>query len=245
MAEPSVLNEFAAAAGEYAALLRDPVYDGRALPRGDDLHVLVLPGLFGNDFYLTPLRGWLLRLGYRPIRSSLAVNAGCPDRLSAEIDKELARSLPPGADLAIIGHSRGGILAWALASRLGSRVTKLVLVGSPAGPLAQALRTGNLTAEIQRGVSRIVVDAGTAIRRAMDPNCAFPACDCSFLRALRAGLVPATRVVSIASEDDQIVPARLCQVAGAENIVVSGTHSGLMTNAAVYRELARVLAASR
>ena len=50
------------ALGELAALQIDPVFHGRGVPRGDGRLVLVLPGLFGNDFYLQPLHGWLRRM---------------------------------------------------------------------------------------------------------------------------------------------------------------------------------------
>ena len=76
----SMLDE-AAALREYWALRLDPVYRGRGVPRGDGKPVLVLPGLFGNDFYLTPIRAWLGRIGYTPRVSTLAINAGCPERL--------------------------------------------------------------------------------------------------------------------------------------------------------------------
>jgi pimeloyl-ACP methyl ester carboxylesterase len=242
MTRPRLSGE-AAALAEYACLTASPIYRGTGAPRGDGRHVLVLPGLFGNDFYLTPLRGWLRRIGYQTIRSALALNAGCADRLTGEVEKELARSLPAGAPLAIIGHSRGGILGWGLASKLGRRTSHLILLGSPAGPLAAALRSGRVSDEIQRGVSRVVMEAGSAMRRATDPDCAFPNCECAFVKSLRMPLSTATRAASVASRDDAIVPARLCEIAGATNLVVSGTHSGLASNAEVYAHLAELLAA--
>src|SRR5262245_5869745 len=122
----------ARAVAELAALHRSPVFYARNVPRGDGRRVLVVPGLFGNDLYLQPLRGWLTRIGYRPIRSSLTINAGCPDRLRAQIERSLQRRLTEPGPIALIGHSRGGMLCWALASRLQARASHLLLVGSPA-----------------------------------------------------------------------------------------------------------------
>ena len=51
---------------EFAQLFGDPMYYGIGAARGDGRHVVVLPGLFGNDWYLYPLRSWLSRIGYRP-----------------------------------------------------------------------------------------------------------------------------------------------------------------------------------
>jgi hypothetical protein len=77
----------------------------------------------------------------------------------------------------------------------------------------------------------------------MDPNCDFPACGCAYLDDLRRSLHPNTRVTSIFTKTDPIVPAEACPIDGARNIEVSGTHSGLAFNPAVYRILAEELAA--
>ena len=54
-------------------------------------------------------------------------------------------------------------------------------------------------------------------------------------------LDPETAVLSIYSREDPIVPREASIVTGARNVEVSGTHSGLVYNPAVYRELARSL----
>ena len=81
---------------ELAGLHSDPVFYGRGVPRGDGRLVVVVPGLFGNDMYLQPLRGWLQRMGYSATRSSLTLNAGCPNRLavrsSARCERQLERT---------------------------------------------------------------------------------------------------------------------------------------------------------
>src|SRR4051812_49607575 len=81
------------AVAELAALHTSPVFWGRNVPRGDGRLVVVVPGLFGNDLYLRPLRDWLRRMGYRPARSSLTINAGCPERLLNTIERGVQRQL--------------------------------------------------------------------------------------------------------------------------------------------------------
>ena len=78
-------------AAEFGRLLEDPVFWGWGVPRGDGHAVLVLPGLFAGDRYLQPLRGWLGRVGYRPILSGLARNPGWSESLVRELG-ELAES---------------------------------------------------------------------------------------------------------------------------------------------------------
>src|SRR5436190_10667683 len=85
------LETEAAAVGEWASLMMSSVYRGVAAPRGDGRLVLVLPGMFANDFYLQPMRRWLSRIGYAPVRSTLSANVGCPERLCDQIEQELSR----------------------------------------------------------------------------------------------------------------------------------------------------------
>src|SRR5713226_4040812 len=113
---------------EFGRLLIDPVFRGVDVPRGDGRPVVVLPGLFGNDFYLEPIRGWLRRIGYTPIPSTLALNAGCPRRLRDQVLMEIIRRLDRAvAPVALIGHSRGGIIAWTIAAQMRERVSHLAL----------------------------------------------------------------------------------------------------------------------
>src|SRR4051794_5918608 len=129
------------ALAELAALHAAPVFWGRGVARGNGRLVVVVPGLFGNDLYLRPLRDWLRRMGYRPARSSLTINAGCPNRLRTTIEQSVQRQLDEStAPVALIGHSRGGMLCWALASRLGERVSHLALIGSPAPAVVAMFR---------------------------------------------------------------------------------------------------------
>ncbi len=130
----------AGALREYWALRADPVYRGTGMPRGDGKAVLVLPGLFANDFYLQPLRTWLGRIGYKPTVSTIAINAGCSRRLIERVEAGLERQLKSTeGPVAIIGHSRGGMLGKAIASRLGDRCAHFIALGSPVGWI---LRTG-------------------------------------------------------------------------------------------------------
>jgi pimeloyl-ACP methyl ester carboxylesterase len=236
---PTILDE-ARAAGELAQLVRDPVYRGDGVPRGDGRLVLVLPGMFANDLYLEPMHRWLRRIGYRPVRSALLVNAGCPQRLCEEVEAHLRGRMKhfPGP-VALIGHSRGGVLARAIAARLGEAASHLVLLGSPAAAVVRAMDAHAALAGKPAG--RRVYDAGNRARAILDPDCDVPDCGCPFPADVRRPLHPRTRVTSIFSRDDPIVPRAACRVEGARNVEVAGTHSGLAYNIAVYRVIGESL----
>jgi pimeloyl-ACP methyl ester carboxylesterase len=227
---------------ELAALHASPVFWGRGVPRGDGRLVVVVPGLFGNDMYLRPLRDWLRRMGYRPARSSLTINAGCPNRLLTTIEEGIHRQLAASTGpVALIGHSRGGMLCWALASRLGTRVSHLALVGSPAPAVVEMFRqqrTYTPTGVAHAGVAA----AGQRAMRLFDPDCTVPACGCEYVQDITRPLAASTKVLSVTSRDDPIVPRRATEVRRGENVTVGGSHSGLAHNRAVYEHLGRFLA---
>ncbi len=228
---------------ELAQLLADPIYYSEGVPKGDGRAVVVLPGLFANDLYLYPLHVWLRRIGYRPVRSGLAINAGCPERLCRQVQVELRRQQRPGGgQLALIGHSRGGMLARAIAGRLQDEVSHLVLLGSPVGAFVGPWQLRPRQQVAAPPAARIAVEAGTRARRLLDPDCNVPNCGCPFPDDLGRPLSARTRFVSIFSRDDPVVSPWACQVPGARNVEVSGTHSGLAYNPTVYRELAAALA---
>jgi pimeloyl-ACP methyl ester carboxylesterase len=232
-----------AALAELAELRRNQVYRGVGVEPGDGRLVLVLPGLFGNDFYLSPLRGWLKRIGYKPVRSTIALNAGCPERLTSGVQVSLARRIGQSSDpVAVIGHSRGGMLARVIAVRLGAQASHLIALGSPLGAIASMSSWGKPGSVRNAPAERRVVEAGRRALEILDPDCNVPDCGCPYPKDLRARLNPKTRFASIYSSEDQIVSPKASPVRGAENIEVKGTHSGLVYNVAVYGHLARVLA---
>jgi len=236
-----MIRQEAFAVGELAALQRDPAFFGVGLPRGDGRLVLVVPGLFGNDAYLQPLHSWLFRLGYTPVRSSLLVNAGCPQRLRKDVEAALRRRMTRrrSGPVALVGHSRGGMLAWAIAASLQSQVSHLALLASPAAATVAMFRAGQAW---KPPAAAPVVSAGQRALKLLDPDCTVPDCDCPYPQDLRRPLSPETRILSVYSRDDPVVAPAACRIEGAENVELGGTHSGMVYNRDAYPVLARFLA---
>jgi hypothetical protein len=127
-----------------------------------------------------------------------------------------------------------------MAARLGDDVSHLVLLGSPVGAIERATGrpgAGGVTNPAQDSVAQ----ASNRVRSMLDPDCNVPYCGCPFPSDLRKPLSRQTKVVSIYSSDDPIVPSWSCPVPNGENFEVTGTHIGLVYNSAVYRELADTL----
>lgn len=127
-----VTAQLARPAVEFTMLLADPVFWGWGVPRGDGHSVLALPGLGGGDAYLRPLRGWLQRIGYKPIESGLDVNPGWSKELLEQLAAVLADEFRrKRTKLSIIGHSLGGVYGYAIAARQPETVRQIITLASP------------------------------------------------------------------------------------------------------------------
>jgi pimeloyl-ACP methyl ester carboxylesterase len=119
-------------ATELGLLLLDRVFWGVGVRRGDGRPVLVVPGLYGGDRYLGPLRDWLRRIGYRPVASGLTRN---PRWSRAVLDQLVAlaeaRFREHDQRLTIIGHSMGGLQGRSVAARRPRTIRHVIALGSP------------------------------------------------------------------------------------------------------------------
>src|SRR5918997_181827 len=117
---------------EAAALLRSPVWRGAGVPAGEDRPVLLIPGFLAGDGSLGTMTKWLRANGYRTRRAGIRANVACSEaacrRLEVRLEALAGRS---GQRVAIVGQSRGGVYAKALAARRPELVSGIVTLGSP------------------------------------------------------------------------------------------------------------------
>ena len=202
------------------------------MPHGDGAPVLLVPGFLAGDVTLTVLHDWLRRIGHRSYRSGIAWNVDCSEAAVRRLDRRLAEVADrAGAPVTIIGHSRGGLLARALAARSPALVRRVVALGSP---LASQLDASVLTLAAVSG-ARVAQN----VVRPHRPLCLTVRCPCPFGADLVAPAVPP--VVAIWSRQDGIVRPSACRPEDAEALEVRGSHVGLGVNVEVYRHLAEVL----
>src|SRR5437868_7798635 len=117
---------------ESLRLRRDPVFAAVGLPRGDGGPVLLVPGFMAGDRSLATMRDWLVRLGHDARLPGLTVNVRYSEAvlrtLLLRVVELYGRS---GRRVAIVGHSRGGLLAAVAALRHPDLVERVVALGSP------------------------------------------------------------------------------------------------------------------
>jgi len=118
----------ASASWEAAALVRDPVFAGRGIPHGNGQKVLLVPGLMAGDASLGLMHDWLHRIGYETLSSHIGFNVGCPSATMRRLAVDVSKG---GEKVAVIGHSKGGLVALMLAQTHPELVSQVVTMGSP------------------------------------------------------------------------------------------------------------------
>jgi pimeloyl-ACP methyl ester carboxylesterase len=216
---------------ELARLLTDSRFWSPA-PAGERRPVLLIPGFMAGDASLTVLAGWLRRRGHAVRTSGFRLNVGCSGRDLERLDAVFAAF---GQPVVLIGQSRGGTLARALAARYPESVAALVTLGSPVlDPLA-------VSPHVLRTVRSVAFLGDLGVRGLFSTECRDGACCSEFRTLLRTPLPAGSRALAVYSRSDAIVNWRACLDPDAQCVEVDGSHCGMAVNAEVYRELERLL----
>ena len=223
---------------EAAGLLRDPVLRGEGLSDGRGRPALLIPGFLAGDTSLALMGDWLRRAGYRPARAGIRVNADCSGAVVDRLERRLERAVrEQGQRGVVIGQSRGGSLAKALAVRRPDLVCGLVTLGSPQlDPLAV------------HPVVRLHVEAVSRLGSLGAPglfkrSCLDGDCCSTFWEQLAAPLASDVGFVSVYSRSDGIVDWRACLDPAADELLeISSSHCGMAVSREAYTAVGAALA---
>ncbi len=221
--------------GELARLLADRSLR-RPRRREDAPPVLLIPGFMAGDSSLGVLRQWLRRRGHRVSMSGMRVNVGCAERIVSRLEEHLAEfAADSGAPVVVIGQSRGGTFARALAVRHPDKVCGLAMLGSP-------IRDGlAVSAQVLRTV-RIVARLGDlGVPRVFSTSCRDGDCCADYREDLLAPLDQRIAAVAVHSRSDGVVDWQACVDPYAKAAEVDSSHCGMSVHPDVYRELELVL----
>jgi triacylglycerol lipase len=221
---------------ELARLSVDPVLLGHGVAHGDGRPVVLMPGFLAGDATLLVLAAWLRRIGHRPYGCGFVANVDCSDRALDRVDRRVEQlHRRHGRRVALVGHSRGGHFARALAHRRPERVSHAVSLGADLERmLGISLPTQAAVAAARRGLA--------VLRRGRAERCLTPDCACAFTRDFAAPIPTRVRFTSVYSKGDGVVQWPGSLVAGADNVEVTGSHVGLIVNRKAYRAIADALA---
>jgi triacylglycerol lipase len=222
---------------ELTRLLVDPVFLGHDIPRGDRRAVVLMPGFGAGDQTLLVMAAWLRRIGYEPQLCRFVINADCSDRSVERIERKLeSLRRRHGRRVALVGHSRGGHYARALAARRPELVSHAISLGADLrGMLECSAPTLAAVACARRALA--------GLGRARSIDCLSDRCACSFVADFKRPF-PAeeVRLTSIYSRGDGVVRWQAQLVSYAECVEVTGSHVGLVFNRKSYRAIATALA---
>jgi pimeloyl-ACP methyl ester carboxylesterase len=223
---------------EAAQLLRSPVWRGEGVERGYGRPVLLVPGFMAGDGTLATMATWLRANGYWTRRAGIRSNIGCSERACELLEQRLeALADRTGRRVSIIGQSRGGVLARAVAVRRPDLVSGIVTLGAPT---VSMLRVHPLVL-LQVG---LVGALGTSrIPGLFSVSCLRGSCCAPFRTHLAAAFPDDVRYVCLYSRSDGIVDWHACLDPAAEELVeVRASHCGMALSRAVYEHVARALA---
>ncbi len=223
---------------ELARLMVDPVFRGEGVERGDGAPVMLIPGFMAGDMTLAVLRGWLERMGYDAHGCGMVANVDCSDRAADRLHEQIvALHARTGRRITVIGHSRGGHFAKALARRDPARMAAAISLGAG---LDSPFDISTPTRAAVRAVRAVHAQTSDRIAR---NGCFTDTCRCKFTEDYSGPTPAEVPFTSIYSKGDGVVRWRACIVPYARCVEVTGSHVGLAFNRKAYRAVAEALAA--
>lgn len=222
---------------EVASLARDPIFRGEGMRDGRGRPVLLIPGFLAGDGSLGLMAGWLKRGGYRPTRAGMRANIDCSGAALGRLEERLDRIVgEQGARAAVVGQSRGGGLAKALAVRRPDLVCGVVTLGSPQmNPLA----IHPLVRLQVEAVSRL---GSLGVPGLFKRSCLEGDCCASYWQELAAPCLEGVGFVCVYSRSDGIVEWRAClDPCADEHVEISASHCGMAVHPAAWRAVADAL----
>jgi triacylglycerol lipase len=226
----------ARAGGLLLTMLREQFREAEPRP-GSGAPVLLVPGLFAGDASLSHLASILRDQGWAVWPSGIRSNVGC----SGMIVQRLVSWLETIADehggrVALVGHSRGGLLARATAQRRPDLVSGVVTLASPhrdqlaVHPLlwANIMTLATLGSLGVPGVMRFGC-------------CGTGDCCLGYDDDVAAPLPAGTGCLSVFSRRDGVADWRACIDPDGGNVEVDATHCGMPCDPAAQRAILEAL----
>ena len=204
--------------------------------RADAPPVMLIPGFMAGDRSLNVMRGWLRRRGHRVSTSGIRTNVGCAEQVVGRLQQRLrALADDAGEPVFLIGQSRGGALARALAVRAPDDVRGLAMLGSP---VTDSLA---VSTPVLRTVRWVAALGDLGVPGVFSSTCKDGHCCADFRVDLAGPLPPGLAATALYSHSDGIVDWRACMDPHARGVAVESSHCGMSVNVNVYRVLDRAL----
>jgi pimeloyl-ACP methyl ester carboxylesterase len=224
---------------EAASLMRSAVWRGAGQAPGDGRGVVLIPGFLAGDSSLGIMTRWLRGLGYHTHKAGIRAHVDCSAAVCSTLEGCLERMADKTGDrVAIVGQSRGGIIARALAVQRPDLVSGIVTLGSPVKNMLHVH-------PVVWGSIGLVGALGTArFPHLFTYKCLFGECCQDFRTSLECQQWPDdVGYTAVYSKHDGIVRWRAClDPCADERLEVSSSHCGMSVHPDVYTVVGRSLA---
>jgi triacylglycerol lipase len=221
---------------ELAQLGREPLFNSPPRTRAARA-VLLIPGFMTGDGSLSAMRAWLQRCGHATGAAGIRFNVDCSAAAVERIEQRLERFAHRcGRPVTVVGQSRGGLFARALAVRRPDLVEGVVTLGTPH---VRPMSVHPLVL-LQGGWVATLGSAG--MPGLAKHSCRNGECCEDFRSQITARLPEQVRFVSVYSRSDGIVDWQACLDLGADCVEIQASHCGMGVNVATYRVLTQFLA---
>ena len=221
---------------EWAALLRSDVIRGAGVPDGDGRGVLLIPGFLAGDGSLSTMTHWLRAAGWWTKSAGIRANVNCSAWPAGASRSGWRRWRSPRATAwSIIGQSRGGVFAKALAAGRPDLVRGVITLGSPL--ISQLAVHPFVLAQIGM-VGMVGAFAGS---HALSWRCLRGECCAKFRAALRDPFPPESGSSRSTRARTAWWTGTPAWIADAECIEVDASHCGMSLNVDAYRAIAAAL----
>jgi pimeloyl-ACP methyl ester carboxylesterase len=214
---------------------------GRAVPQpapSNRVPVILVPGFISGDTSLAMMARELRRNGHRTFRSGIGGNLGCTEdmvvRLIARMEDVARRER---RRIALVGHSRGGMIVKLAAQRRPDLVEGIVVLSAPV--------TGTLrvAAHVRKQLEWLFRLNRRGLSRVIGEDCVTGQCGARIAAELDAPFPANVAYTSVYSRTDGIIDWRTCLDGDAELVEVSSSHTGMGTDPVVVRVVAERLGA--
>lgn len=198
---------------------------------------ILVPGFISGDVSLKILSRYLRRGGNRTFRSEIGANLGCTDAMTDRLIARTERVVEQEQRrVALVGHSRGGMIVKLAAQRRPDLVAGIVVLCAPVtGTLSVA---AHVRAQLemlfrlnQRGLAGVIAQ-----------ECVTGECGARIAVELEEPFPDDVAYTSIYSRIDAIIDWQTCLDPQAEVVEVHASHTGMTTEPAVQRIVADRLA---
>jgi pimeloyl-ACP methyl ester carboxylesterase len=202
--------------------------------------VILVPGFLSGDISLTLLARHLRRHGQRTFASRIGANLGCTDDMVERLVRRVQEVAgAEGRKVALVGHSRGGMIVKLAAQRRPDLVAAIVVLSAP------VTQTLSVAPHVRKQLEVLFRLEARGLRRLISADCVIGACGARIAAELDEPFPAGIPYTSVYSEADAIIDWHTCLDPAAELVEVRASHTGMASDRQVLRIVADRLAAVR